>query len=108
MLYFEVPLRSDIPSYIQKVSLDETVYMLTFRYNARLGRWIMDINTVAGVALLSGLPLIQGMPLTYRFVGRTEAFPPGQFWVIDETGQGRDPDRDTLGRDIKLIYTTEG
>lgn len=107
MLYFEIPLRSDFPSYFQKVTLDEVVYTLSFRFNARMNKWIMDISSSAGVALLEGLPLTQGMPLTYRFVGRTADFPLGQFWIIDETEQGGDPDRDTLGQDIKLIYTTE-
>lgn len=107
MQYFEIPLRSDIPSYFQKVTLNEIVYTLSFRFNARMDNWIMDISSSAGITLLIGLPLVQGMPLTYRFVGRTANFPPGQFWIIDETEQGRDPDRDTLGQDIKLIYTTE-
>lgn len=107
MQYFEIPLRSDILCYFQKATLDEVVYTLSFRFNARMDKWIMDISSSAGVPLLAGLPLAQGMPLTYRFVGRTENFPPGQFWIIDETEQGRDPGRDTLGRDIKLIYTTE-
>lgn len=106
MQYFEIPLRSDIPNYSQKVTLDDVVYTLAFRYNARMTRWVMDISLSAGDALLVGVPLIQGMPLTYRFIGRLENFPPGQFWIIDETEKGRDPDRDTLGQDIKLIYTT--
>jgi len=108
MQYFEIPLRSDIPSYSQKATLDEVSYTLSFRFNARMDKWIMDISSSAGVALLTGVPLMMGMPLTYRFVGRTVDFPPGQFWIIDETDQGRDPGRDTLGLNIKLIYTTEG
>jgi hypothetical protein len=100
-----IPLRTDILAYALKVTLDNVVYTLRFRWNSRLAKWIMDISDVSENPLLMGLVLYEGIPLIWRFVGRIEGLPPGGFLVVDETGQNRDPDVETLGTDVKLIYT---
>lgn len=105
--YTEIPLRTDLGAYEMSVVLSGVVYILSFRYNARMGRWMMDINNAANEPLLVGLPLLVSFPMTYRFVGRIDGLPGGQFMVIDETGQERIPGRDNLGEDIKLIYSEE-
>lgn len=105
MADIQISLRTDILAYSIKVTLEDIVYTLSFRWNARLEKWIMDIGDVSGEPLLVGLPLYEGIPLTRRFVGRIDGLPPGMFMVVDETGQNRDPDLETLGGDVKLIYS---
>lgn len=104
MAYLEIPLRTDIYSYTEKVTLDGVVYTLEFHYNSRKDVWVMDIGDSAGVVLLAGVPLIIDYPLTARFIGVIEGLPPGQFVMVDETDQERNAGRDNLGNDIKLIY----
>lgn len=104
MANIQIPLRTDILAYSLKVTLEDVVYTLKFRWNSRLVKWIMDIRDVAGEPLLVGRVLYEGIPMIWRFVGRIEGLPPGEFFVIDETGQNRDPDLETLGTDIKLVY----
>lgn len=99
-----IPLRTDVPAYTQEIVIAGTVYVIGIRYNARMTRWIMDIMDSSGAAIVMGIPLLVTVPMAYRFVGRVANFPPVQFMVIDETGQERNPTRDTLGSDIKLLF----
>jgi len=108
MAYLEVPLRTDIYAYTQKTTIEEVVYTLGLRYNARMERWVLDIMDAAGEMLLAGVKLLINYPLTRRFVGSIEGLPEGHFMIVDETGQERNPTRDDLGDDIKLIYVETG
>lgn len=105
--YTEIPLRTDLPAYTQEVVLSGSVYQIGISYNARMQRWLMDIMDSTGAMMLAGIPLLVSFPLTDQYIGRIAGFPTGQFIVIDETGAERNPTRDTLGVDIKLIYAEE-
>lgn len=104
MALIEVPTRADIGAYTQQIDLDGTVFQLDLHFNERWGRWVMDIQDADRVLLLAGIPLLEGFPLTTKFIGRIPGFPPGEFLVLDESGLGRNPDRETLGGDVKLFY----
>lgn len=104
MPYFEIPLRSDVYSYTQKVTISNVVYTLRLKYNLRMDRWVLDLATDDGTDILIGLPLLPGPPITYRFIDRKANVPEGQFLIVDETEADRTPTKDTLGEDIKLIY----
>jgi len=108
MAYLEVPLRTDIYAYTQKTTIEGAVYTLGLRYNARMERWVLDVMNAAGEMLLAGVKLLINYPLTHRFVGSIEGLPEGHFMIVDETGQERNPTRDDLGDDIKLIYVETG
>jgi hypothetical protein len=99
-----IPLRTDIPAYSQEVVIAGTVYVIGVRYNARMARWILDVCDSGGVPIVMGIPLLVTVPIAYRFIDRVPGFPQVQLMVIDETGQERSPERDTLGADIKLVY----
>jgi len=99
----ELPVRSDIFAYTFLTTLEQNDYLFTLRFNSRQDRWIMDIQLPDETDLLIGIPLLVSFPLTFRF--RDTRLPPGQFFVIDETGQERNPTRDNLGTDIKLLYS---
>jgi hypothetical protein len=104
MTIVEIPLRSGSFGWFETVVIDDVVYRLGFRYNGRMGRWIMDVSDAAGSPLVAGIPLLPSYPLTDKFIGRVPGLPAGQFVLVDETGAERAPGRDDLGADIKLIY----
>jgi len=103
-----IPIVNDPRAYTQQTVLDGTVYSLSFRWNSRAGRWIMDIAGADGQALASGLPLIAGVPLTYRRRETTAGMPPWHCLIYDETGAGRSPDLDTFGKEVQLVYYERG
>lgn len=98
----EIPIRSDIPSYQFQITLEGVVYTMRFYFNTRLDRWIMDVSNVDGELIVAGIPLLVNLPLLDRF--RDERLPPGRFILIDETGENRNPSRDSMGDDYKLLY----
>ena len=102
MATFEMPVRSDLPSYTFKQELEGTVYTFGFRYNERFAAWIMDISDETGNPIILGTPVLTDVDILSRFP--YESLPPGQFLCIDETGQQRNPDRDDFGDEIKLLY----
>lgn len=104
MALITIPTRGDLGAYTQQTDLDGTVFQLDFHFNERWFRWVMDISDADGALLLAGIPLLEGFPLTTKFIGRIPGFPPGEFLVLDESGRGRNPDRDILGGDVKLFY----
>lgn len=104
MALIEIPTRGDLGAYSQQVDLDGSVFQIDLHFNERWGRWVLDILDADAAPLLMGIPLLEGFPLTTKFVGRISGFPLGEFLVLDETGQGRIPDRSTLGGDVKLFY----
>jgi hypothetical protein len=106
MALLQLPVRNDFPAYEFQISLDGRVFFLAFRFNSRANRWIMDILNDSRVNILMGIPLLTGLPLVQAY--RREALPPGTFYCIDQTGAGRNPDRETLGVDVLLIYEEAG
>lgn len=106
MAILEIPVRSDIPAYQFQVTLDGVVFTLKFRFNTRIDRWIMDVKDVDENSLVDGVPLLYGLPVLDRFVG--DDLPLGSFVVIDETGEERNPTRDSFGEDFKLLYQEAG
>lgn len=102
MAILEIPVRSDIPSYNFQITLEGIVFTLHLRYNTRLERWVMDVNDVDDANIVTGIPLLYGLPLLDRY--KDERLPLGRFVISDETGEKRNPTRDGLGDDFKLLY----
>jgi len=102
MAIIEIPVRSDIPAYSFQITLEGTVFTLRFRFNTRLDRWVMDVNDVDDLPIITGVPLLYGLPLLDRY--KLSNLPLGQFVIIDETGEERNPPRDSFGEDFKLLY----
>ncbi len=105
MANVEIPVRRDLGSFTESVTLDGILFLLTFHFNGRIARWVMDIADADDNLLRGGIPMQPDFPLTYKHVRRIDGFPPGQFFIIDETGRQRPPDRETFGKDVKLVYS---
>lgn len=84
-----------------RVELEEVTYELTFRWNVRDEHWYMDLAT-GGVTQFHGVKIVHSEDLLatvdYRSV------PPGRLIVSDVTGAQRDPDVETFGNEVRLLY----
>lgn len=105
MSVIEIPVRSDLKAYEFQIELDGIVYTLKFRFNERMGRWLMDIADSISNELLNGIVLLTNVPLTDDYVVANT--PPGRFFCLDKTGQNKDSGADDLGNDIQLVYVEE-
>ncbi len=97
-----MPLRADVPAYTFQLSLEGRLYNWVIRFNERMSRWIMDISDENNTPLVLGTPIQVDFNLIKRF--KQSALPPGDFFAVDESGEGKQPDRQDLGNDIKLFY----
>jgi hypothetical protein len=102
MAILEIPVRDDLPSYNFQITLEGIVFTLHFRFNVRDDRWYMDVNDVDDEPIVTGVKLLYGLPLLDRY--KNERLPLGRFIILDETGEERNPTRDGLGVDFKLLY----
>ena len=107
-----VPLRSDLPYFDLQATLDGVTYTLVFRWNVRLAAWFLTVlDADASNVLVGDTALRVNFPLSAYMSTRR---PPGQFVVIDSSGQGLDPIAISLQRSFttdlgtrcKLVYFT--
>ena len=101
-MIIELPVRSDVKAYDMQVELDGVVFTLNFRFNFRMGRWLMDIATAEGIELINGVVLLTGVNLNDYLV--VEGMPPGVFTCEDRTGQNKNAGIEDLGNDVRLLY----
>lgn len=106
MTLLEIPVRSDLPAYVERVDLDGSAYTLRLSYNGRRDRWYLDLMASDGSDLVTGLLLVPDFPVGFRQLGNLPGTPPGRFLLVDETGAARTPGRDLLGNDLRLIYVS--
>lgn len=100
-----IPINNGLEAYTVSVSLEEAVYDFLFRWNARDEAWYMDVSVLDSVALY-GVKVINSEDLlaAYAYKSAVELLPPGRFQITDVAGTFRDPDTDTFGDDVVLIY----
>lgn len=101
-----MPIRSDLPSYEFQLDLEGSLYTFRFRFNRRMERWIMDVLDENDLPLILGTPLHIDWDLLRRF--QNEGLPPGNFYLVDESGEGKPATRETMGGDHKLFYIEAG
>lgn len=102
MSFFSVPARNDLPWYTFKITLSSVLYTLTFRYNTRMTRWIIDLSDATGNLIVAGIPLLILRDLLAQY--STLPLPPGSLFCIDDTNQETQPTRYSFGVDHTLIY----
>lgn len=103
----EIPVALDTPLYTQRTTLDGREYQLRFDYNGREDRWYLDILTVDGQKLVTGIKLIGNWPLLRRFTD--PRLPPGNLVAVDFSPlEGEPPGFAELGRRVLLTYFPKG
>lgn len=95
-------------SWSQLTALDGVTYTLTFRWNQRDGRWLLDLADGEGAPIRSGMALNTGELLLRGCVATGR--PAGELVVVDTSGANdSDPVFDDLGAPgarFVLMYIT--
>lgn len=98
----EIPVRSDIFSYTERLELEGTVYLFGFNWNARMEVWIMNISTSEEEPILLGIPVHVNWSLIEQF--KDSRLPPGEIFAINVEEENDAPTIDNFGSQIKLLY----
>ena len=99
-----LPIRNDIPSYDFTIEFESFNYLFEFRFNTRMGRWIMNINDENENPIWVGIPVLVDQDLTtFTF----EGLPPGALICIDDTGEQRQPNKELFSTGLKLFYASQ-
>lgn len=99
-----VPVDTTLGFYSERVALDGISYILSFRYNARMDRWLLDVADSSGNPILYGCPILESWPVLSRFRGKIPGLPQGPLVALDQSGTGQDPTEKTLGASVPLFY----
>lgn len=103
-----LPVRADLSAYEFQVDLEGKTYTFTFRFNQRMGRWIMDVQDEQAQPLAMGIPMFIKQNLVGRFFTRVPGLPSGVLACIDFSNADKSPDENTFGGDVKLVYEETG
>jgi len=99
-----VPLRTGLPAFRQRTSLDGATFEFAFAWNEREGAWYMAVADADGLPLRSGIRLALSTPLL-RSVADARR-PAGELYAIDLDGTGADAGVNDLGVRVVLMYIT--
>lgn len=91
-----LPLANDLPWYFFTIGLSGVQYTLSFRYNTRMDRWIMNVADALQNPILSSITLLINRVLAGQFHYIT-SFPVGTFFVLDSTNTDTQPTRYSFG-----------
>lgn len=86
-----------------RVRLESVTLSLRLNFNTRARTWTLDLAAEDGDPIVNGLRVVEGVDLLapFRYDGR---LPPGQLFARDTSGLHREPGRDDLRADIRLVY----
>lgn len=99
----ELPIRQEGPYFRFTTELDGVSYSLTFRWNDRVGQWVMDLADGEGAPIVSGIRVVLDTPLLLRFKGRASV-PPGDLIAVDSGGASKEAELEDLGRRVLIFY----
>jgi Domain of unknown function (DUF6983) len=97
-----IPVGNSLPFVQFRITLSGVIYTLTFKYNTRMSRWVMEIDDANDNQLLSGIVLLIERNLTGQYLYL--AIPPGVFFCTDDTGQDTQPVQTSFGVDHTFWY----
>lgn len=104
MATLTIPTRTDaVPYYDFSIELDGATYQLELRWVERAASWFMSIMDADGTMLLASRRLVLGAFIMRRF--KNPALPPGDFHLVDTTGEDIEAGLYDLGARVLLLYT---
>lgn len=92
------------PEWQQTITLDSRTYRLTARWNEIAEAWFMDIITLPGDAILTGIKIVAGVLIGARFADNR--LPPGYFVVVENAECGCTPGREDMRANTRLVYVS--
>lgn len=98
-----IPITPDVQKFKERVTLGVNVYGLEFRYNSRMGRWILDLLDDGDVAIVNGQPLLIGVPLFDEYIG-DNAFE-GTLFLLNLESDFVEAGETDLGKNVLLLYS---
>ncbi len=98
----EIPLDSSEANFIQSVVLGDKEYKLSFLYNVRANFWTCSIFTIDDEPIVQGARVSNNYPIFARYSDLR--LPKGNLYVVDSTGGNEEPDFESLGDRIILVY----
>ena len=98
----KIPLKSDNAWFTQRVTLDDTDYILSFIWNEREEKWIISILDSQQNDIVRGIPLNESVDLFHRF--KDARLPEGILILFDGENKHAECDRTGLGDRWKLFY----
>ena len=106
MATFRLPITNGPVAYRVQVELDSAFYGLSFRWNGRDNHWYVDFDQ-AQTPILQGIKVVNAVDLLSQY-GHMQVdgrLPPGTFDIFDTVeGMNRDPDQDTFGDTVLMLY----
>ena len=102
MAVFEIPTDNSSPAFTFNSSLDGSNYRFEFRWNDRVNLWIFNMIDDEDVPLFLGKPYQSGINFLQQ-VSSTKA-PRGVLFCDNATVRKKDPDRFSMGVDVKFYY----
>lgn len=100
MIYIDIS--NDLPYYSIQVSLDDIEYILTFKYNTRMDRWLFSFSESNGSIIFSGILLVLG--INFFDLIADDRQPTGELRMYDTTQNANEPNKDNFGQTLKMIY----
>lgn len=100
-----LPLESNLPDYQFTTILDGVEVGFRLRWNDRASAWYMGIFDAAGDLIIDSVQLSLN-----RFIGIgicNDGFPPGVFFVFDNSGSNVEATLEDLGDRVLVGYFTE-
>ncbi len=83
-------------------ALEGVTYTFRIKWNFRASRFIMDIATAQGEAILEGIPMVVSWPLIGRF--KDDRLPPGEIFILDTSDANSEPGEESLGVTHYVLY----
>lgn len=103
MAAFVLPVRNDIPVQRFRVELSDEPFIFTFRLNPRRNRWFMDITTAENELFIASRAIVLNDDILKPFRG-VQGAPQGAIIVSDLSNEGIEPDDETFGDKVSVIY----
>lgn len=97
----QIPVQN-YPDVTQQCELQGETYSLRLRWNEREAAWHLDLHTLDGEPIASGVRLVTSFPLLRRNLHPSR--PPGDLYVLDNKGLDAELTLQEFGTRFTLVY----
>jgi len=104
MSIIEIPVFPDQASSSQTIAIEGITYKLFIYWNIRDEYWYFGLYLPDDTPVLNGIKMPVNYPLISSFFD--ENVPPGNFMLLDESGNNEPCGRDELGNRCIFTYVT--
>lgn len=82
--------------------LDGAEYRLELIWNVRSRRWVLDFANAVGTPIFKGMAIV--LRIDMLATDSSSIRPPGQLFVVDDSGRHREPGWSDWPKDFRMIY----